>query len=250
LIIIIALLIWGVREINRIANTTTSLVLSLGFGAVDSRARISSASFPTSMVSLALIANFPQVLLSFIYFAYNGLFTAMLMGHEWTSYASKRKGLRISRVPVGFQRSTYFLQLPYRFGIPLVILSIFVVSFDVYDDRGESVITGLGWIDDVVTRTCGYSPIAMLAVVILGVFMMAIVVGFGYIPYKHGMPLAGSCSLAISAACHPGQHTEEDIVLSEQELRWGVVSTSVDGVGHCAFSSKEVGPLVKGRTYA
>jgi hypothetical protein len=260
LVIVIALLIWGIREMNQIANTTTSLVLSLGFGAVDPRARISSASFPTSIISLALIANFPQVLLSFIYFVYNGIFTSMLMGYEWTSYASKKKGLRISRIPVGFQRSTYFLQLPYRFGIPLVVLSgtlhwlvsqsIFVVSFDVYDDRGESVTVGLGWIDDVVTRTCGYSPVAMLAVVILGVFMMVIVVGFGYMPYKHGMPLAGSCSLAISAACHPGQHLKEGIVFSEQELQWGVVSTSVDGVGHCAFSSKEVESLIKGRTYA
>jgi hypothetical protein len=81
--------------------------------------------------------------------------------------------------------------------------------------------------------------------------MVAAVVGIGFIPYVRGMPLAGSCSLAISAACHPEQGVGMgDSVLSEQELQWGVVSTSSDGVGHCAFSSAEVGPLVKGRMYA
>ena len=37
--------------------------------------------------------------------------------------------------------------------------------------------------------------------------------------------------------------------MSEQKLQWGVVSIDLDGFGHCAFSSEEVGPLVKGRMY-
>jgi len=213
------------------------------------------------MVSLALVANLPQVILSFLYFAYNSLFTAMLMGYEWTSYAHKRKGLRVSRKPARHQRSTYFLQLPYRFGLPLVILSgtlhwlvsqsIFVVSFDLYDVDGEPVPdTYLNFEWDMVTRSVGYSPVAMLSVIILGVLMVGSVIGFGYIPYKPGMPLAGSCSLAISAACHPEKRVGlDDGVLSEQKLQWGVVSTDADGVGHCAFSSEDVDPLVKGRMY-
>jgi hypothetical protein len=135
----------GVKQINVTGSTKTPLIFRFrfGFGAVDPRAVISDSGFPTDMVSLALIANFPQVILSFLYFAYNGLFTAMLMGYEWTSYAYIRKGLRISHRAAGQQRSANFLQLPYRFGIPLVILSgtlhwlvfqsIFVVAIDVYD---------------------------------------------------------------------------------------------------------------------
>jgi hypothetical protein len=256
--VVTGLLIWGVRTIDQVAKIGTSATLSLGFGAVDPRTLISSLSFPTDVISLALIANFPQVILSFLYFAYNSLFTAMLMGQEWMSYASKRKGLRVSRKPSGFQRSTYFLQLPYRFSIPLVILSgmlhwlvsqsIFVVAFDVYDERGKAVEKGLSKQDNVVTKTCGYSPIAMLAVIILG--LLVAVVGSGLIPYSRGMPLAGSCSLAISAACHPKKDNEvEDAVLSQQKLQWGVVTTNVEGIGHCAFSSKQVEPLEKGCTY-
>ena len=238
-------------------------IFRLGLGALDPRALIGSRQLSTDLVALALLANTPQVLLSFLYFAYNGLFTAMLMGYEWVSYAHKQKGLRVSRRPSGMQRSTYSLQLPYRFSITLAVLSgvlhwsvsqsIFVVSFDLYDEFGE--------VDDFrqysaspitpITKTCGYSPIAMLLAVIVGSLMVIALVGFGYIPYRSGMPLAGSCSLAISATCHPVQQSKaKDCTLSEEKLQWGVVSTSPDGIGHCAFSSVRVGSLTKGCLYA
>jgi hypothetical protein len=259
IITVLCLLIWGVREMNQYYSMDTPNAFRLGFGAIDPRALISSNELPRDMIGLAVIANAPQIILSILYYAFNGLFTAMLMGYEWTSYAHKKKGLRVSRRPAGSQRSTYFLSLPYRFGIPLVVLSgslhwlvsqsIFVVAFDLYNDIGEAITEGVDI--DVMTRTIGYSPSAMLAVVVLGVVMVVAVVGFGFIPYERGIPLAGSCSLAISAACHPEQAAGAgDSLLSEQKVQWGVVSTSLDGIGHCAFSSAEVGPLVKGRMYA
>lgn len=257
---VLGLLIWTVRWISFVSAINTSDIFDFGFGAVDARALINSASFPTNMAALALIANLPQLILSLLYFAYNGLFTAMLGSFEWMSYAHKRKGLRLSRKPAGAQRSTYFLQLPYRFGVPLVILSgtlhwlvsqsIFVVAFDIYDELGELQTTDIGWQYSAVTRTCGYSPIAMLAVVIVGGAMLVAVVAFGYIPYKRGMPLVGSCSLAISAACHPDIRSGAgDVAQSEEKLKWGVVSTGLDGIGHCAYSSEDVGLIVEGRTY-
>lgn len=222
-------------------------VLRLGFGAVDARALITDPNFPDEIATIALIANLPQVILSVLYFSYNSLFTAKLMGHEWTSYAHKRKGLRVSCKPKGSQRSTYFLQLPYRFGVPLVVLSgtlhwlvsqsIFVVAIDINE--------GFDW-----RRTCGYSPIAMTLVIVLGALMIVAVIGFGWLPYKGGIPLAGSSSMAISAACHPNETKRfEDGPISEQKLQWGV-ETSVDGIKRCAFSSQEVGPLVEGHLYS
>jgi hypothetical protein len=97
-------------------------------GAVDPRTAI--PSMPKGLISNAVIANTPQLGLSFLYFSYNALFTAMLMGYEWISYSHKRKGLRVTHKPSGAQRFTYFLQLPYRFGIPLMILSVtlYVIS--------------------------------------------------------------------------------------------------------------------------
>ncbi|KAF2175728.1 hypothetical protein K469DRAFT_743214 [Zopfia rhizophila CBS 207.26] len=117
----------------------------LGYGAVDPRAIIDWPIRDT--VSNVLLANLAQPILSFLYFSYNGLFTCMLLGYEWSQYAHRRKGLRVSRAPSGEQRSTYFLQLPYRFALPLMVLSgvlhwlvsqsIFLVSIDLYDFQGS-----------------------------------------------------------------------------------------------------------------
>ncbi|CAN9468624.1 unnamed protein product [Alternaria alternata] len=98
-------------------------------------------------------------------------------------------------------------------------------------------------------KTLGYSPLAIIAVLALGGLMVISMVAFGYIPYKRGMPLAGTCSLAISAACHPTEQVEGDENIAEKMLQWGVVSIGEDEIGHCAFSADEVGAVVKGKLY-
>lgn len=248
---------WGVKSDSTYEAMVMSGDFGYNFGTVDTRALISDWNISSKVIPLALLSNLPQILLSFLYFAYNGLFTAMLMGYEWASYAHKRKGLRVSANPTGSQRSTYFLELPYRFGLPLLALSgtlhlvvsqcLFVVSVDFYDALGQP---DIGSDRDTTLNRCGYSRYAMLAVFVLGILMIAAVVGIGFIPYKRGMPLVASCSVAISAACHPDHAEGELEALSEQKLQWGVVSTDEDGIGHCAFSSREVGPVVKGCIYA
>jgi hypothetical protein len=55
--------------------------------------------------------------------AYNGLFTRMLAEFEWSKYSIAFKSLRVTE-PKGLQSATYRLQLPYRFSIPLIIVSI------------------------------------------------------------------------------------------------------------------------------
>lgn len=258
LLVVSALLILAITQ----SGLDTATVMRLGFGAVDARTVISSerGGFPTDTISLTLIANLPQVILSLIYFSYNATFTAMLMGLEWIGYARRPKGLRVSRKPVRDQRSTYFLQLPYRFGIPLVILSgalhwlvsqsIFLVAIDLYDEYGAPGSTSSRFSISEF-KTCGFSPIAMICVVIIGSLMIVAIIGIGHIPYHRGMPLAGSSSIAISAACHPEEEPgSEGNGISKRKLQWGVVSTSADSVGHCAFSSRKVDPLTKGQKYA
>jgi len=70
--------------------------------------------------------------------------------------------------------------------------------------------------------------------------------------YPLGMPLAGSCSAAIAAACHP---PEEDVDASYEPLMWGAVqmkpsSTIESGVGHCSLSSLPVNQPIIGHLYA
>ena len=96
----------------------------------------------------AWIANMPQVLLSFCYMNLNSFCTAMTSAKEWNNLAFVRKSLRVSE-PRGQQRSTYFLQLPYRWAMPLIAIStalhwllsqtFFLVRIDVFNADGESV---------------------------------------------------------------------------------------------------------------
>jgi hypothetical protein len=70
-----------------------------------------------------LLANTPQVILSFCYFLYNSIWTHFHVEMEWNAFARGYKPLRVSS-PHGQQTSTYRLQLPYAYSIPLIVGSI------------------------------------------------------------------------------------------------------------------------------
>lgn len=175
----------------------------------------------------------------------------MFLADEWSHFGSKRKALRVS-TPKGDQRKTYFLQLPYRIAIPLVSLSaflhwlvsqsIFLASVAEYDEVGKLI-------SSVAVATCGYSLLAMIFVMVLGGLIMVSTVGVGCRRFNSAIPLVGSCSSAISAACHQLPE-EEDAAL--KPLKWGEVPGrfSNDGPPHCAFSSKDVKPPTPGTAYA
>ena len=81
-----------------------------------------------------LLANSPQILLSVSYFAYNALYTRIQVEKEWNSYSTNYKPLRVTN-PKGEQLSTYRLQLPYHYSIPLAAVSIllhWLVSNTIY----------------------------------------------------------------------------------------------------------------------
>lgn len=65
---------------------------------------------PTFEVAV-LIANAPQLFLSFAYLAYNNLFTRLQMAKEWAFMSVEYVPLRVTD-PKGQQVSTYRLQLP------------------------------------------------------------------------------------------------------------------------------------------
>lgn len=258
LIVACALLGQGLQN-DYLTSRSISHLWSLGFGNVNGETLITmnhskDLSGPTGVIFTVLVANSPQILLSFLYFAYNGIFTCMLLAEEWSAYASKRRFLRVTS-PAGGQRSTYRLQLPYRYGIPLLIGSstlhwfvsqaIFLARIN-YIDSTEVEVTDSG------ISTCGYSPMAIIFVIILGSIVVLLGIANGFRRARTGMPFAGSCSAAISAACHP---PETDVNASLKRVMWGVVaedSFNHQGkrVGHCSFTSRKVKAPVVGRWYA
>lgn len=249
-------------------DKSLSALSALGLGHPNSQTMIngwaiSSMSNKTAAIVLSvLVANTPQIVLSFLYFSVNGISTCMSLSSEWGrfSYANAIKNgprtLRTSE-PAGKQRSTYFLQLPFRFAIPLIAMSallhwlisqsIFVAVVTIYDELGQLK-------QDFAVTTCGFSPFAMILVIIAGLFMAMGIGGIGYLKLEPGMRVVGSCSAAISAACHMSQKTEgERWELVKGPMVWGDVGVREGGdvtkfaselgseVRHCTFASAAQG---------
>jgi hypothetical protein len=106
---------------NAGVNLSAKDFFDLGIGAVHTTTLISGWGVKTVTAGV-LMSNLPQPILSFNYLLFNGVFTSFLLANEWSSFAHERKSLRVSEPKPG-QRSTYFLQLPHRYAIPLMILS-------------------------------------------------------------------------------------------------------------------------------
>lgn len=238
----IYLLSLGMTQIN-IYNI--SELYALGFGTVSANSVVSVA--PSGLLATTLFANLPQAILSFLYLTYNGLFSCMLGSYEWIRFGRFRKSLRVT-APVGNQRSTYYLQLPYTYAIPLLLLSgglhwlmsqsLFLALVTVYDQAGDRD-------DSDSISTVGYSCIAIFCALILGSVAVLGGIANGFRRFDDSIPLVGSCSAAISAACHKLPH-DTDAQLNT--IMWGVVDPGGSGeeVGHCAFCSFEVGKPVVG----
>lgn len=227
---------------------------SLGWGRPDTRTMIYSVT--KDLVSNAIFANSPQLILSWVYFSYNGLLTLLATAREWESYALHRKGLRVSSGPQGEQRSKYFLSLPYRIALPfmgisallhwLVSQSFFLVSVQAY--RFDAV---KGWIpamDNAATRvSVGYSPLPMVVGVAVGGFLLVAIIVVGFTPFQTAMPVVSSCSAAMSAACQPVHEDDGDAATSA--VQWGVMGQFSSGLEHVGFSGRTVHAPIVGRMY-
>jgi hypothetical protein len=86
----------------------------------------------------------------------------------------------------------------------------------------------------------------------IALLMVTALVGIGRRRFASAMPVAGSCSMAIAAACHgvPGKARSEESAW-EERLMWGVMEATEEheGVGHCGFSSLQMGRPQPGHIY-
>ena len=197
---------------------------------------------------VSILINMPQLFFSMLYFLFNAMITMMHTSHEWAMFATSRKALRVSS-PDGQQRSTYWLQLPLRYSIPLMVASgslhwllgrsIYIVKVDVYgfgDRQSEKDFFA-----------CGYSPLTLLGLMVVLSGMILSLAALSMRRLGSGSPVVKLNSLAIAAACHR-RFEDEDMVT--MPLMWGVVrdDTGKD-TAHCSFSAKEVSPLVEEQIY-
>lgn len=261
----VGLLIYGLN----VAGGTSSIDWKLPLGSPNSKTIIYGENWPTSVISNVLIANLPQLIFSFLYFSFNGLITTMTLAAEWSGYAQQRKGLRVSQNPQREQRTNYFLSIPYRYSIPLLITStllhwlisqsLFMIGVEAFGSDGlrnpASDFT-----------TCGWSPVGIFGSIMVGLVMILSLMCLGRRRFESAMPIASSCSLAIAAACHPsfdpnvheesrsrGNGEDLDSELDEEDsslarVKWGAVP--VNGpIGHCTFTSGVVEMPQQGELY-
>ena len=215
----------------------------IGVGTVPGRNDISPG---LSQLATVLAANSPQLFCSYIFLSFNYVLTSIYAGYRWITYSQRRQPLRVTN-PIGYQHSTYFLQLPYRFSTPLLAISgvlswltsqiLFVVRVETMDTDGRRT--------ERFISTSGYSPGAIAITMIVGTVLTIAVLIVGLKRLPDTMPLAGTNSAAIAAACHA---LPKDENCATKPLKWGVVSDE-GNCGHCSFSAGEVKSLVAGRIY-
>ncbi|KIK53457.1 hypothetical protein GYMLUDRAFT_134315, partial [Collybiopsis luxurians FD-317 M1] len=258
----ISLLIYALIYLKSLGSGLTGLAAlwQFGLGKAHSQNIIQGWQIPTegysALVAAVLISNSPQLILSMIYLVFNSLCTTLFLTLEWSSYARSRKPLRVTS-PSGDQRSTYFLQIPYRFGLPLIVYSallhwllsqsIFLVKVSYWitrDDINEILDS------DASITSCGYSPMGMMLTIIVGASLILLALVLAFFKHLNGdMPLVGSCSAAIAAACHPPEDGKD----SSTPVKWGAMLDAThdeaQGAGHISFSSGDVGQPIPGFYY-
>ena len=245
------------------------LMLGLGFGADQNSLRTPSStaigigatlgqSYPNALTTniagwgkrnTLVLVNTPQFLISLTNVLYNSTITSMILVNNWNSFSQRRRSLRVT-VPLGEQKSQYYLTIPYRYAIPLLLImgifhwlvadSFFLVSMTAFrgtEAQPQDSVFGIG-----------YSALSIALALLICFLLFVILAIKSWQRYKVVMPVAGSCSIVISAACHKAEREETPHL---KKVMWGVLKDDDgEGYGHCAFTLKLVQPPVAGRLYA
>lgn len=189
-----------------------------------------------------LVANFPQLALSGIYVVYNNMLTRLQVARAWALKSSRHSYLRVTN-PRGLQRSTYRLQLPYRYTVPLIIASaffhwltsnaiyIFISQGDYFEDIVDSTSHSDPNLPTGSAVSVGYSIIAMaiLAIGLLCGLSLPIIWSRRRLLVSRNS--VGCNSLAISASCHVSTLAKPDSASSVSQNRVTRQGSETPGVG-------------------
>ena len=243
-------------------NNDLNRYLNLGFSSSNLSEIVKrvDSTINHGLMGSVLLTNTPQIILSYIYTAYNAVLTSMLSHAELLGYSTKQRGLRVTE-PAGAQRSSYYLSLPYRFSIPLIIASallhwlisqsIFMIRVNVYTPSGTED-------RDQFISTVGFSAYAIVIALVMAFLMLFAALGLGFaMKYPATMPLTATCSASIAAICQPAWGARFEPDTTTMPLMWSSITHSTNHAvkaesvtkGHATFSSSQVSPLIEGAIY-
>ncbi|KAI1325094.1 hypothetical protein F5Y16DRAFT_278388 [Xylariaceae sp. FL0255] len=242
---------------SRNLSTDISGLSALGFGSLGQYTFLNSglaAGGAAGFVKSVLVANLPQLIISFLYLFYNSMVSTFLVQREFSRMhlEKNRKTLRVSE-PVGIQRSSYFISLPLKYGIPLYASSAllhWLASQSLFLARITSLNPNGSTDDTNSFSDPANSPLAIFITILVGLAFLLVVIFLGCRKYDGTMRMVATNSLAISAACHALQDDRADAY--QLPIRWAVVGIDPEGVGHCSFTTApdaEVRPPREGSWY-
>ena len=117
----------------------------------------------SGLISNVVLANMPQLILSILYIVYSAMLATFLVQREFDQMNARRKPLRVSE-PIGIQRSSYFISMPLRYGIPLYAMSglmHWLVSQSMFLARITAVFPDQSIDAQNSFSACAYSPMAV-----------------------------------------------------------------------------------------
>ncbi|KAI0378510.1 hypothetical protein F5Y04DRAFT_272481 [Hypomontagnella monticulosa] len=241
---VIGIALWRfIRSLNlRSIPTNFTALFGFGFGTLTQFTYLViniPREDPVGLLYNVLFANTPQLFFSMAYFLSNAVISTLLIQYEFNRMYSekKRKPLRVSE-PVGIQRSSYFITIPFRYGIPLYIVSgvtHWLISQSFFLAR-ITALTPDGLQDaDNSFSTIGFSLGAMIVTIFVVFGQLLAAIALGCRRYDGIMSMVCTNSMAISAACHSLEEDREEGY--QLPIQWGVVKIGDDGVGHCTFTT-------------
>ncbi|KAI2620923.1 hypothetical protein GGS26DRAFT_594614 [Hypomontagnella submonticulosa] len=243
-VVVAGLALWRAISSFSLRQMPTSFMdlFGVGFGALTQFTFLVldfPRSDPTGLLINVLVVNMLQLFFSIMYLVANAIFSTCLIQREFSLMYSedKRKALRVSE-PVGIQRSSYFITIPFRYGIPLYIvagLTHWVLSQSFFLARITALTTDGLQDDGNSFSTCGYSPGAIIVLIIVVSVQFITMIALGCRKFDGTMRMVCTNSMAISAACHSLEEDREEGY--QLPVQWGVVEVGDDGVGHCTFTT-------------
>ncbi|THV74957.1 hypothetical protein D6D28_02178 [Aureobasidium pullulans] len=143
-----------------------------------------------------------HVVISITYLFYNHLFSRMFAAVELSSYSRTQAPLRVT-LPRQGARNTYYLAMKPYYSLLLIVALVLVhflttqalnvVALTTYDVMGQYSHQRI---------TYGISPSSAISALVVGFVMLCALAFALERKLDDGMPVLGTCSMAISAACH------------------------------------------------
>jgi hypothetical protein len=194
---------------------------------------------PEILLILILVANSPQLRLSFGYLLRNNQITRISMIQEWRNYYCRRQNPRVSYTTHDRGlRATRWLQLPYWATAILMIINT-TLHWLVSQTMFVVEIFGNNTFD--ATFYINYSPPAIIAIGLASSILVLGITIYYFIPRKTWMPLMGSSAKLVFESCKGLSWP-----LPRHGIAWGDISTLTE---YRTGFSENVLPLTVGIIY-